>query len=77
MGEVEMRLESACPPVLLTEYCFPGLCIKGLQLNPRSTRYVILRYRVSKSWAQLSDFTFTFQFHALEKEMATHSSILA
>ena len=32
---------------------------------------------VAKSWAQLSDFTFTFHFHALEKEMATHSSILA
>ena len=28
---------------------------------------------VSKSRAQLSDFTFTFHFHALEKEMATHS----
>ena len=32
---------------------------------------------VAKSWAQLNDFTFTFHFHALEKEMATHSSILA
>ena len=32
---------------------------------------------VAKSWTQLSDFTFTFHFHALEKEMATHSSILA
>ena len=32
---------------------------------------------VAKSWAQLSDFTFTFNFHALKKEMATHSSILA
>ena len=32
---------------------------------------------VLKSWTQLSDFTFTFQFHALEKEMATHSSVLA
>ena len=32
---------------------------------------------VAKSWAQLSDFTFTFHFHALEKEMATHSSVLA
>ena len=32
---------------------------------------------VTKSRAQLSDFTFTFNFHALEKEMATHSSILA
>ena len=28
---------------------------------------------VVKSWARLSDFTFTFHFHALEKEMATHS----
>ena len=32
---------------------------------------------VAKSRAQLSDFPFTFHFHALEKEMATHSSILA
>ena len=31
----------------------------------------------AKSWTQLSDFTFTFHFHALEKEMATHSSVLA
>ena len=28
---------------------------------------------VTKSWTRLSDFTFTFHFHALEKEMATHS----
>ena len=32
---------------------------------------------VAKSWTQLSDFTFTFHFHALEQEMATHSSVLA
>ena len=32
---------------------------------------------VAKSRIRLSDFTFTFHFHALEKEMATHSSILA
>ena len=32
---------------------------------------------VAKSWTQLSDFTFTFQLHASEREMATHSSILA
>ena len=31
----------------------------------------------SKSPTRLSDFTFTFHFHALEKEMATHSSVLA
>ena len=32
---------------------------------------------VGKSWTQMSDFTFTFHFHSLEKEMATHSSVLA
>ena len=32
---------------------------------------------VAKSRTQLSDFTLTFHFHALEKEMATHSSVLA
>ena len=32
---------------------------------------------VAESQARLSDFTFTFHFHALEKEMATHSSVLA
>ena len=32
---------------------------------------------VAKSWTRLSNFPFTFHFHALEKEMATHSSVLA
>ena len=32
---------------------------------------------VARSWTRLSDFTLTVQFHALEKEMATHSSVLA
>ena len=31
---------------------------------------------VATGWAQLSDFTFTFHFHALEKEMAIHCSCL-
>ena len=34
-------------------------------------------YGVVKSRTQLSDLAFTFHFHALEKEMATHSRILA
>ena len=34
-------------------------------------------HRVAKGQTRLSDFTFTFHFHALEKEMATHSSVLA
>ena len=32
---------------------------------------------VAENQTRLSDFTFTFHFHALEKEMATHSSVLA
>ena len=32
---------------------------------------------VAKSRTRLNDFTFTFHFHALEKAMATHSSVLA
>ena len=32
---------------------------------------------ITESWTWLNDFTFTFHFHALEKEMASHSSVLA
>ena len=32
---------------------------------------------VAEIWTRLSDFTFTFHFHALEKETATHSTVLA
>ena len=42
---------------------------------PRWGRYPV--HGVVKSQTRLSDFTFTFHFHALEKEMATHSSSLA
>ena len=38
--------------------------------------FLVVMYEC-KSRTRLSDFTFTFQFHALEKEMATHSSVLA
>ena len=34
-------------------------------------------HEVAKSRTRLSDFTFTFHFHALEKDMVTHSSVLA
>ena len=33
-------------------------------------------HEIAEGRTQLSDFTFTFHFHALEKEMATHSSVL-
>ena len=34
-------------------------------------------HEIATNWTQLSNFTFTFHFHALEKEMATNSSVLA
>ena len=53
--------------------------------EPKSVSFFHYRIRpilaavhgVSKSRARLSNFTLTFHFHALEKEMATHSSVLA
>ena len=49
--------------------------IKIARRNINNLKYAV--HGVTRSWTQLSDFTFTFHFHALEKEMATHSSILA
>ena len=46
--------------------------------NPRDRgAWCTAVHGVARSRTRLSDFTFTFHFHALEKEMATHSSILA
>ena len=46
--------------------------------NPRDEgAWRAIVHGVTKSQTRLSDFTFTFYFHALEKEMATHSSVLA
>ena len=45
--------------------------------NPMMEEPGRLQSMGSRSWTRLSDFTFTFHFHALEKEMATHSSVLA
>ena len=42
----------------------------------RGARWAVV-LGVAKSQTRLSDFTFTFHFHALEKEMVTHSSVLA
>ena len=46
--------------------------------NPKDTgAWYAAVHGVAKSRTRLSDFTFTSHFHALEKEMATHSSVLA
>ena len=49
--------------------------LRELVMDREAWRAVI--HGVTKSRTQLSDFTFSFHFHALEKEMATHSSVLA
>ena len=68
-------------------YCVLLDCLRRRQWHP--TQYSCLAnpmdggawwaavHGVAKSQTWLSDFTFTFHFHALEKEMATHSSVLA
>ena len=61
-----------------------SLCILVGAFNPFTFKVIIDIYvpiaifleKAMENWAQLSDFTFTFHFHALE-EMTTHSSILA
>ena len=49
--------------------------LRGLVMDREAWRAVV--HGVAKSQTRLSDFTFTFHFHAIEKEMATHSSIIA
>ena len=69
-------------------WCYKGKLIRGSREgNGTPLQYSCLEnpmdggawwaavHGVAKSWTQLSDFT--FHFHALEKEMATHSSVLA
>ena len=65
-----------------------GYCLEGMMLKLK-LQYSCLEnpmdrgawwaavHGVTKSQTRLSDFTFTFYFHALEKEMATHSSVVA
>ena len=49
--------------------------LPGKSHGPRSGWAAV--HGVAKSQTRLSDFTFTLHFHALEKEMATHFSVLA
>ena len=68
------------PPQTLTGPCpggpQPGPWPRGLAAQ-RGPAWRATVHGVTKSPTRLSDFPFTFHFHALEKEMATHSSVLA
>ena len=57
------------------QYSGLGNSITGKSMNRGAWQAAV--HGVTKSRSQLSDFTFPFYFHALEKEMATHSNILA
>ena len=69
--------------------CSPTIVVKPYSLNEEQIKFWQKLYYnglseffyavhdVAKSQTQLSDFSLTFHFHALEKEMATHSSVLA
>ena len=52
------------------------LC-KCYRVNQEVFHFLLCVHGVARSRARLSNFTFTFHFHALQKEMATHSSVLA
>ena len=64
-----------------------GICVSPLQWHPTPVllpgnpmnggAWWAAVHGVAEGRTQLSDFTFTFHFHALEKEKATHSSVLA
>ena len=67
----------------------PGLISGFSDFNNEKTNQIVIMcvtklnesihavHGVTKSQTRLSDFTFTFHFHALKKETATHSSVLA
>ena len=64
MGIIWRRQQHPTPVLL------PGKSHGGRSLEPAV-------HGVAEGWTWLSDFTFTFHFHALEKEVATQSSVLA
>ena len=76
---VQITGAQAAQPILLYIYIGNGTPLQYSCLeNPMDGgAWQASVHGVVKSQTRLSDFTFTFHFHALEKEMATHSSVLA
>ena len=79
----------AVPRFSLWRYTDPSEVLKAGEGNGKPLQYSCLEnpmdggawwatvHEVPTSRSRLGDFTFTFHFHAMEKEMATHSSVLA
>ena len=61
---------------ILHAYCLSGTLAWKIPWTEGPGRPLVV-HGVAKSRIRLNVFTFTFHFHALEKEMATHSSVLA
>ena len=74
---LKIRLQLLSPALLLGEGNGNPLQYSCLENPMDGGAWWATVHGVAKSQTQLSDFTFTFHFHALEKEMATHSSVLA
>ena len=67
---------SPCLFKFYAEYIMRNAGLEETQAGIKIARRAAV-HGVMKSRKQLSDFTFTFHFHALEKEMAIHSSVLS
>ena len=73
--EYENELEYYCQNIWRRHWHPTPVLLPGKSHGQRSL--VGCSHGVTKSRTRLSDFTFTFHFHALEKEIATHSSVFA
>ena len=79
-----IKLKSPASPALLVDSLLCGASGNGSPLQYSCLENLMdggdwwaAVHGVTKSWRWLSNFTFPFHFHALEKEMATHSGVLA
>ena len=76
-GWMNPKLESRLPGEISGEDNGSPLQYSCLENPMGGGAWWAVVHGVAKSRTRLSDFNFTFHFHALEKEMATHSSVLA
>ena len=82
-GRIKRCSKLHCVLILITVAATPGegndtpLQHSCLENPMDGGAWCVAAHGVARSWTRLSDFTFTFHFPALEKEMATHSSVLS